>query len=205
MTWKIQLPVSGKHWMNSSGNSLVQAVRRQNRIRKRKKLWQQSSKATNGQHAKRKRHVKTNMEIFRSIRKSSPCWKKISIVLIVIPRWSMWRKCLSVKNYGSPRQRWNESTIIRRNGSARNAEKMVTGHLLNPRYLQHWFHTARLPHPWSHMLQWKRSAWQCLTIVRNFWWTSWDLPCHGKPWRTGSFIRQKTISIWSMIGCMKNF
>lgn len=27
-----------KHWMNSSGNSLVQAVRRQNRIRKRKKL-----------------------------------------------------------------------------------------------------------------------------------------------------------------------
>ena len=42
-----------------------------------------------------------------------------------------------VKNYGSPRQRWNESTIIRRNGSARNAEKMVTGHLLNPRYLQH--------------------------------------------------------------------
>ena len=30
------------------------------------------------------------------------------------------------------------------------------------------FHTARLPHPWSHMLQWKRSAWQCLTIVRNF-------------------------------------
>ena len=35
---EIQLPVSGKHWMNSSGNSLVQAVRRQNRIRKRKKL-----------------------------------------------------------------------------------------------------------------------------------------------------------------------
>ena len=33
-----ELPVSGKHWMNSSGNSLVQAVRRQNRIRKRKKL-----------------------------------------------------------------------------------------------------------------------------------------------------------------------
>lgn len=27
-----------------------------------------------------------------------------------------------MKNYGSPRQRWNESTIIRRNGSARNAE-----------------------------------------------------------------------------------
>ena len=31
----------------------------------------------------------TSMEIFRSIRKSSPCRKKISIVLIVIPRWSM--------------------------------------------------------------------------------------------------------------------
>lgn len=62
---------------------------KKNRIRKRKKLWQQSSKATNGQHAKRKRHVKTSMEIFRSIRKSSPCRKKISIVLIVIPRWSM--------------------------------------------------------------------------------------------------------------------
>lgn len=46
-------------------------------------------KATNGQHAKRKRHVKTSMEIFRSIRRSSPCRKKISIVLIVIPRWSM--------------------------------------------------------------------------------------------------------------------
>ena len=37
----------------------------------------------------RKQHVKTSMEIFRSIRKSSPCRKKISIVLIVIPRWSM--------------------------------------------------------------------------------------------------------------------
>ena len=44
---------------------------------------------TIGQHAKRKRHVKTSMEIFRSIRKSSPCRKKISIVLIVIPGWSM--------------------------------------------------------------------------------------------------------------------
>ena len=36
-----------------------------------------------------RKDVKTNMEIFRSIRKSSPCWKKISIVLIVMPRWSM--------------------------------------------------------------------------------------------------------------------
>ena len=45
-------------------------------------------KATNGQHAKRKRHVKP---VWKSSdpQEVIPCRKKISIVLIVIPRWSM--------------------------------------------------------------------------------------------------------------------
>ena len=151
--------------MNSSGNSLVQAVRRQNRIRKRGRNCDNNrQKATNGQHASEKRHVKTNMEIFRS-KEVIPLLEEDKYCPYCNSRWSMWQM-LSVKNYGSPRQGGTRIHYYQEKWQCRNAEKMVTGHLLN-RIPTALIHSPASPSMVAYVAM-ERSAWQCLTIVRNF-------------------------------------